>query len=345
MVESMTATAERIAAYERVYGNDEVERFLDAVLAIQEHIDPSLVRWRHGNEEVEHEEEAPIVRKTAYDDLWEMDHKRLKPPTETNRKKTPPSPEKDLLLFILENSRELEEWQRDILTMIREEMLYFWPQMETKIMNEGWATYWHQRILREMELTPDETIEFAKLNANVIQPSRTSINPYYLGLKIFEDIERRYDDPTREMIELGVNPGSGREKMFEVREMDSDISFIRNYLTKELVQKEDLYVFEKKGSHYKISDKEYRHVQDRLIAQRVNGGFPYIVVHDGDYIRNGELYLVHKYEETELDVHYLENVLPYIHQLWGRIVHLETYVDHKQVVFSYDGKKVHRRFA
>ncbi|WP_285851777.1 SpoVR family protein [Sporosarcina luteola] len=345
MVESMTATAERIAEYEKIYGNEEVERFLDAVLAIQEHIDPSLVRWRHGNEEVEQEDDAPIIRKTMYDDLWEMDHKRLKPPAESKRKKTPASPEKDLLLFLLENSRELEEWQRDILTMIREEMLYFWPQMETKIMNEGWATFWHQRILREMDLTADETIEFAKLNANVIQPSRTSINPYYLGLKIFEDIERRYNHPTEEMIELGVKPGSGRERMFEVREMDSDISFIRNYLTKELVQKEDLYIFEKKGSHYKISDKEYRSVQDRLIAQRVNGGFPYLVVYDGDYVRNGELYLVHKYEETELDVPYLEHVLPYIHQLWGRIVHLETYVDNKQVVFSYDGKKVHRRFA
>lgn len=346
MVESMTATAERIANYEMLHGKDEVERFLDAVLAIQEHIDPSLVRWRYGNEEVEQDDTEPSTRKTEYDDLWGIDHKKLQTATvETKRKRIPASPEKDILLFILEHSRELEEWQRDILTMIREEMLYFWPQMETKIMNEGWATYWHQRIIREMDLTTDETIEFAKLNANVIQPSKTSINPYYLGLKIFEDIEHRYNNPTEEMKELGVLPGSGREKMFEVREMDSDISFIRNYLTKELVQKEDMYVFEKKGSYYKISDKEYRHVQDRLIAQRVNGGFPYIVVYDGDYVRNGELYLVHKYEETELDVPYLENVLPYVHQLWGRIVHLETYVDHKQVVFSYDGKKVHRRFA
>ena len=133
--------------------------------------------------------------------------------------------------------------------------------------------------------------------------------------------------------------------MFEVREMDSDISFVRNYLTKELVLKEDMYVFEKKGSQYKISDKEFLSVQNQLIAQRVNGGFPYIVVEDGDYIRNGELYLVHKFEETELDVPYLESVLPYVHQLWGRIVHLETYVDNKLVVFSYDGKKVHKRFV
>lgn len=346
MVESMTATAERIANYEMIYGKDEVEYFLDAVLAIQEHIDPSLVRWRYGNEEVEPEESEPVIRKTAYDDLWELDHKRIESNAlETKRKKIPAKPEKDLLLFILEHSRELEEWQRDILTMIREEMLYFWPQMETKIMNEGWATYWHQRIMREMDLTTDETIEFATLNANVIQPSKTSINPYYLGLKIFEDIERRYDNPTEEMKRFGAVPGSGRKKMYEVREMDSDISFVRNYLTKEIVQQEDMYVFEKKGSQYKISDKEYRVVQDRLIAQRVNGGFPYIVVEDGDYIRNGELYLVHKFEETELDVPYLESVLPYVQQLWGRIVHLETYVDSKLVVFSFDGKKIHKRFA
>ena len=72
---------------------------------------------------------------------------------------------------------------------MREEMLYFWPQLETKIMNEGWASYWHQRIIRELDLTSSEAIEFAKLNAGVVQPSKTGINPYYLGLKIFEDIE------------------------------------------------------------------------------------------------------------------------------------------------------------
>ena len=78
---------------------------------------------------------------------------------------------------------------------------------------------------------------------------------------------------------------------------------------------------------------------------RVNGGFPYIVVENGDYLRNGELYLVHRYEETELDLNYLENVLPYIYQLWGRIVHLETYVENLQVVYSYDRNKVYRRYV
>ena len=196
-----------------------------------------------------------------------------------------------------------------------------------------------------MDLTSDETIEFASLNANVVQPSKTRINPYYLGLKIFEDIERRYNDPTEEMQRFGVKSNMGREKIFEVREIESDISFIRNYLTKDLVKQEDMYLFEKKGNDYKISTKDYELVRDQLVSIRVNGGFPYIVVEDGDYLRNGELYLVHKYEGTELDLQYLENVLPYIHQLWGRIVHIETNVENMQVVYSYDRNKVHRRYV
>lgn len=341
MVESMTATAERIANYEMQHGKEEVERFLDAVMAIQEHVDPSIIR--HKLLDYDAEEEKEVVRKTPYDDLWNLDRKVNNHLLIEKRKKFPPSPEKDLLLFIQEYSRELEEWQRDILTMMREEMLYFWPQMETKIMNEGWASYWHQRILREMDLTSAETIEFASLNAGVVQPSKTSINPYYLGLKIFEDIEKRYNQPSEKMKKLGVKENSGREKMFEVREIESDISFIRNYLTKDLVKQEDLYLFEKKNGNYQISDKDYENVRDQLISMRVNGSFPYIVVDDGDYSRNGELYLKHGYEGTELDPPYLEHVLPYIYQLWGRPVYLETYVENKPIVYNYDGKKVSRR--
>ena len=348
MVESMTATAERIAAYEIIHGKDEVERFLDAVLAIQEHVDPAILRRKQSDDDLEEEiAREKKVRKTPYDDLWDLDKKESQLPVVLGkgRRKIPQKQEKDLLKFIEEHSSELQDWQRDILTMMREEMLYFWPQLETKIMNEGWASFWHQRILREMDLTTDETIDFAKLNADVVQPSKTSINPYYLGLKIYEDIEKRYDNPTEKMKRFGVEPNTGREKIFEVREIESDISFIRNYLTKELVQQEDLYLFEKKGREYQITTKDYEDVRDQLVSMRVNGGFPYIVVENGDYLRNGELYLVHKYEKTELDLHYLENVLPYIYSLWGRIVHIETNVEGKQVVFSYGGKKIHRGYV
>ncbi|MFB6469270.1 SpoVR family protein [Cytobacillus sp. Hz8] len=347
MVESMAATAERIRKYEIEYGKQEVETFLDAVLAIEEHIDPSLMRpklsWSLEDDQYEEEES---VQSTPYDELWNLDESDHQAKRERRRKvkKFPPHPEKDVLLFIEFYSRELADWQRDILTMMREEMLYFWPQLETKIMNEGWASYWHQRILREMELTSSESIEFAKLNAGVVQPSRTGINPYYLGLKIIEDIEERYNNPTEEMKKHGVKPNSGREKIFEVREIESDISFLRNYLTKDLVYREDMYLFQKQGKDYKIVDKAWEQVRDQLVSMRVNGGFPYITVNDGDYQKNGELYLKHSFEEIELDVKYLEKVLPYIYQLWGRGVHLETVIEGKVMLFTYDGKSIHRKY-
>ncbi|MGD6834167.1 SpoVR family protein [Sutcliffiella halmapala] len=346
MVESMAATAERIKQYEHDHGKEEVENFLNAVLAIQEHIDPSLVRSKLAWSIDDMEEEEEVKKKSsAYDDLWNLDSRnKPKAVPKKRKKKFPPQPEKDVLLFIEHYSSELDDWQRDILTMMREEMLYFWPQMETKIMNEGWASYWHQRILREMDLTSGEALEYAKLNAGVVQPSRTSINPYYLGIKIFEDIEERYNNPTEEMKRDGIKPGSGRERMFEVREVESDISFLRNYLNKDLVMREDMYLFQKQGKDYKIVDKAWEQVRDQLVNMRVNGGFPYITVNDGDYLRAGELYLKHWFEGIELDLKYLEKVLPYIHQIWGRPVHMESVIETKNVLFTYDGKSVHRKY-
>ncbi|MEI7025931.1 SpoVR family protein [Paenibacillus sp. y28] len=349
MVESMSATAERIRSYELEYGTHAVETFIDAVLAIQEHIDPSLVKPYPPMPKKSASAPGGQKPKSAYDDLWNLDAmtREASAPgakAETSRK-FPPQPEKDLLFFIEEHSPVLEEWQRDIMSMLREEMLYFWPQLETKIMNEGWASYWHQRIMRELDLTVEETIEYAKLNSSVVVPSRHSLNPYYLGLKIFEDIEKRWEKPSQaDQERFGRTPGEGRAKIFEVREFDSDLSFIRNYMTKQLVEELDLYVFEKKGPEWKITDKSWENIRDQLVYSRVNGGFPHIVVEDGDFHRNGDLYLKHYYEGVELDLKYLEKTLPYVYQLWSKSIHLETVVEDKPVVFTFDGKKQHRKF-
>lgn len=351
MVESMAASAERIREYEMQYGKDKVESFLDAVLAINEHVDPSLMRSKLNlipEREEEKQAQQQSVMPKPYEDLWMLDPEEGErqnnvEPT-TKRQKIPPKPEKDLLLFLEEHSSALDEWQRDILTILREEMLYFWPQLETKVMNEGWASYWHVRILREMDLSEEETVEFAKLHAGVIQPSSTSINPYYLGFKMLEDIEKRWNEPTQEEQELfGRQPGKGREKIFEVREMERDMSFIRNYLTKDLVEDLDLYLFQKQGNDWVVADKQWESVRDQLVAARVNGGFPYITVQNGDYLQNGELYLKHYFEGLELDIKHLEKTLPYVYQLWGRTVHLETVIEDRHVLFTHNGKKTHRR--
>ncbi|OEF97782.1 hypothetical protein BHF68_13920 [Desulfuribacillus alkaliarsenatis] len=183
--------------------------------------------------------------------------------------------------------------------------------------------------MRELNLTQQEAIDFAKLNAQVIQPSKTSINPYYLGLKMFEDIAEKH----------------GEEAIFEIREVDSDQSFLRNYLTKELVEKLDLYIFAKVGLQWKIVDKKWEAVRDHLVKSKTNGGFPVLVVKDSDYFMNGELYVQHQYEGVELDIKYLEKTIPYVYNLWGRNVHLKTVMEGRDVVFTYDGKKTHRRFV
>jgi len=365
MVESMAATAERIRQYEIAHGTEEVEKFLDAAMSIQEHIDPGLIqpggldKKRRMELLLKQEKERRDPPPAGpYDDLWKLDPEWKDSDRGTGGRQTgagpsgtkepaagsdaagaaagtaareplpfPPEPEKDLVWFIQEYSTALDDWQRDIMSMLRAEMLYFWPQMETKIMNEGWATYWHQRIMRELPLAPDEAIEYAKLHASVVQPHRHTINPYLLGLKIFEDIEKKY----------------GESALFEVRELESDMSFLRNYLTRELTEELDLYVFGKEGSEWKIADKSWEAVRDRLVRDRVNCGFPYLVVMDGNWKMSGELYIRHQYEGVELDIKYVEGTMPHVARLWGKPVHLETVIDGKSVLFTCDGAKTTRR--
>ncbi|GMA50096.1 stage V sporulation protein R [Alicyclobacillus contaminans] len=354
MVERMAGNAERIHHYELEYGKARVESLLDAGMALQEHVDGSLsaelARKRNKREAANLKPNVSRATRSPYDDLWDLDGKpggsSPKPETGTSfTSRFGTLPTKDLMLFLIEHSSVLEEWERDVLTVLRDEMLYFWPQLETKIMNEGWATYWHLRIMRELELDEADAIEFAKMHSGVVLPSRTSINPYHLGIAIWEDIERRWNEPTAEERErFGREPGQGRAKMFEVRELENDISFLRNYLTKDLVQKLDLFLYQKVGNDWRVVDTNWEHVRDQLCASRVNGGIPVLHVVDGDYNRNGELYVRHSYEGMELDVKHLEKTLPYMYQLWGRNCHLQTVVEGRDVVFTYDGKKTQRRF-
>ncbi len=337
MLESMSVHARRIREYEYKYGRREVEIFLDAVLSIQEHIEPRpQVKGIPVQEQAEPEE-------TPYDDLFNLG-KPPAPSPPVPARKVPAQPEKDLLYFIMTHSRDLEDWQRDVIAMVREEMLYFWPQLETKIMNEGWATYWHTRIIRELDLPEGEALEFAKMHASVIVPSRTAINPYLLGVKIFEDIEKRWDNPSEEERRRFRRPGGeGRDKIFTVRACENDVSFLRNYLTRELVEEMDLYLYQKMGHDWVVTEKNWEKVREGLVEARINGGFPSIVVVDGDYNHRGELYLQHRYEGVELDLPYLEKTMPHVYLLWGRPVHLETVVEGKGTVFSYDGKRNSRR--
>ncbi|HYJ47604.1 MAG TPA: SpoVR family protein, partial [Pyrinomonadaceae bacterium] len=333
MVESVSTHSGRMTEYEFKYGRKAVEKFLDAVLAIEEHIDPNffIKRERPSDEERKHRQVKPIGR---YDDIWQLGEKKEPEPIEDEKPRGDQLPEKDLVYYIMRNSPHLQPWQSDVMAMIHEEMEYFIPQMQTKTMNEGWASYWHSRIMRELDLSDSEHIEFAELHSGVVSPHKGQLNPYYLGYKIFEDIERRWDHPTAaEQEKLGVRPGSGREKIFEVREMESDVSFLRNYLTEELCEELDLFVYELvEDEEWTITEKRWERVRDQLVANMTNFGFPYLEVADGDYNNNRELYIRHAYEGSELDGRYARKALEHVYTLWGRPVHLETVVDDERVV-------------
>lgn len=320
MVDDAATHARRINEYEFQHGRKVVERFLDAVLSIEEHVDPDAFLKRAPNGA-----SAPKTPKPGrYDDLLAAHELPEAPVATATRDDGPELPEKDLLGFIATHSPALEPWQRDVVAMIREEMLYFVPQLRTKTINEGWASFWHSRIMRELDLSDQEHLEFAELHSGVVSPHTGQLNPYFVGYRILEDIERRF----------------GRDRLFEVREVESDVSLLRNYLTEDLCEELDLFVYELvDDEEWTITEKRWERVRDQLVANMTNFGFPYIEVADGDYQGNRELFLRHRFEGSELDLRYARKTLENCRTLWGRPVHLETVVDGEPTTLRYDGNE------
>ncbi len=257
-----------------------------------------------------------------------------------NLNKLPASPEEDLLLFIRDHNRKLSDWERDLLTIVHETAQYFIPQMETKIMNEGWASYWHREIMNSLDLPQDLYLEFLVRHNQVVRPFPKGLNPYYLGLKVWDDIKRRHDDPTPEEIEKYGRPTkTGTQALFEAREVDRDASFLRRFLTEELMREMDMFEYEPRGEDLvisKVSDKEdWRDIKETLIKSVGMGGVPVIKIEDADYNQNRSLYVKHHHEGRDLQLEYAEKAISYLHRLWGHEVVLETVVNSKRALLSY----------
>ncbi len=257
--------------------------------------------------------------------------------------KVPLSPEEDLLLFIRDHNPYLSEWEKDLLTIVHEEAQYFIPQIETKIMNEGWASYWHRQILNSLQLPQELHLEFLVRHNQVVRPFPRGINPYHLGLKLWEDIKRRHDDPTPEEREkYGTPRKTGTQAIFEAREVDRDVSFLRRFLTEELMRELDMFQYEPRGDELvitKVSDKDgWREVKETLLKNVGMGSVPVIKIEDADYTHNRVLYLKHYHDGRDLQLEYAERTLAYLHQLWRHEVVLETAVNGKKALLSYSDK-------
>ncbi|WP_278601232.1 SpoVR family protein, partial [Clostridium tertium] len=216
----------------------------------------------------------------------------------------------DVLGFIIKYS-SLEEWEKNILRIVKRETQYFMPQIETKIMNEGWASFWHYNILKELDLDDGLHFEFLKRHNDVVAPIVGGLNPYYIGFKVFQDIEKRF----------------GREKIFEVRKTERDSSFLRRYLTRELCEELNLFQYAKKSFEYvveEVSDEiGWRQIRDYLADTCGVASIPYIRVTNLNR-RDLTLTLEHFFDGRELEMSYAKETLKYVQDLWGRKVTLVT---------------------
>lgn len=358
MLDEMANHATRIRRHIERYGIDAVEEFIDACLSIDNLIDihaPGVRRRpQHSFEE---EDSLPSVRKLPAKDYMDqfinppdfLAEQKVRLEEEQLKKKNfPEEPERDVMLFMLGHA-PLENWQHDILDIVREEAYYFAPQRQTKIMNEGWASYVHSTLMTQKILEPNELIDYAEHHSGTVAVSPGRLNPYKMGLELFRDIEDRWNrgafgsdyercENMQERAEWDLDLGRGREKVFEVRQIYNDVGFIDEFLTVDFARRHRLFTFDynEVTDMYEISGREFDEIKKRLLFQLTNFGQPIIEVVDGNYENRGELYLVHRYEGVDLDVPYAQGTLRNLYRLWGRPVHIETMAEGKvRMLFSY----------
>ncbi len=379
MLDEMANHATRIRRYADRYGVETVERFLDACLSVEGLIDPYTVYMSRaasgdpgsniaggsdGADEGEalwrgpdHATAAAAEKLPAKDYMDrfinppEQIDKRLREHAEAAkraREKLPSRPLRDVLAFVLRFGR-LESWQQDILSMVRDEAYYFAPQAMTKIMNEGWASYWHSHMMTHHFCQASEVIHYCDQHAGVMHMPAGGFNPYKIGIELYKDIERRWNTgqhgPAWENLDsLGAkeryndNSNQGRAKIFEVRRIYNDVTFIEEFLTPEFVERLGLFQTnrDENTGEVRVASRDFHRVKQTLLHFLTNRGEPFIYAVDGNYLNRGELYLAHQFAGVELDAAKAEQVLANMRLLWGRPVHLQMRFRDDMFLFSCD---------
>ncbi|RKX79256.1 MAG: hypothetical protein DRP87_03730 [Spirochaetes bacterium] len=347
MITSASEAASRFRRYEEDYGLDDVEKLIDAGMALQWHLEPLDKSYQETEEEAR-ERLYGWKKEPAgggeFDDLLPENRQITREEKMELRKKTPPEPTVDILGYIIEHSpKRFREWERDVLGVIKQQAQYFIPYRRTKIMNEGWATFWHekimQRLFNEKFLNPEEHGFYNLYNSRVKSHNPRMINPYQLGSAIFKNIEDRWNKgrfgPEYEGCEVAWQKEKwdaglmkGREKIFQVRRTYMDWFFLDEFLNKEIIDELNLYVYreEDKGLYYEeiVDEVDWEKVKKALVRSLMHWGVPRILVVDGNYQNNMQLYLVHVFEGLPLHDEYCRKTMEYVYYLWGRPVYLET---------------------
>lgn len=358
MIDEMANHATRVRRYIDRLGLDRVESFIDVCLSIDNLIDmhsPYIVRSRDPSEEAQYPRETPRLKSKDYMDEYinppeyiaAQEKKMMEEAARTRR--FPADPTRDVMAFLLEHS-PLERWEADILSIIREEAYYFAPQGMTKIMNEGWATYWHSKMMTHHVLDASEIIDYAEAYAGVVATAPGQFNPYKIGIELFRNIEERWNrgqfgkewddcDSIAAKEDWDQQLGLGLNKIYQVRAIYNDVSFIDEFLTEDFAREQGLFTFayNKKSGNWEIESREFKKVKQKLLAQLTNWGQPFIYVRDGNFGNRAELLLHHKFEGIELKMDYARDVLQNLYRIWRRPVNIETLIEGKGRLLTFDG--------
>lgn len=365
MLDEMANHGVRIRKYAEKYGVDEVEGFLDTCFSIEHLIDPDSAFNRSGAraepEPISADAVPGKIKSKSYMDAFinppeYMERQREEIEEQRKRDETfPRRPETDVLMFLIQHA-PIPNWKQDILSIIREESYYFAPQAQTKIMNEGWATFWHTKIMTLKCLEDSELIDYADHQSGTLGVQPRQINPYKLGFELLKDIEMRWDkgrhgkeweecDDLRERENWDTHAGEGLQKIFQIRTVYNDMNFVDDFLTDEFCREQKMFSYKlnEKTGMYEIDDRSMKAIKAKLLFSLTNMGHPHISVVNGNYENRGELFLRHRFngdegiDGVELRVDYAEATLQRLFSIWSRPVHLETKLGEKESILSYDG--------
>ena len=355
MIDGMANHAARVRRHMARHGQDVVEDFIDTCLSLENLIDPMsayIVRSREakpkGADEDDPRDLSGRLRAKGYmepfinpPEYLEAQRKKREDEAKRQKRRFPEQPQRDILQFLIEHA-PLDHWQTDVLEIVRDEAYYFAPQAMTKIMNEGWASYWHSRILTEKALTAAEVIDYADANSGIMATSPGRLNPYKLGVELLRNIEDRWNrgqfgkewdecDSMEQKRHWDRRTGLGRQRLFEVRKLYNDITFIDEFFTLEFCIEQKFYAFgfSERSGNWEIMSREFKKVKDQLLKQLTNRGQPVIKVEDGNFENRSELLLRHTHEGIDLDAAQARDTLRNTAKLWTRPVSLLTKVDGK----------------
>jgi stage V sporulation protein R len=369
MLDQMANHAVRVRDYQERYGVEVVEEFIDRCLSLDNLLDlnfAGIKRQSTVDTDADPYADPKVIEPTkikakSYMDKFvnpveklEAERKKL----QEEQKKKPRFPEsayRDVLLFLLEHA-PLQRWQQDVLGIVREEAYYFAPQGQTKIMNEGWASYWHAKIMTEHLVSDSEVIDFADVHSGTLATPPGGFNPYKIGYELFHDIEDRWNrgrfgsdwdacDDYVAKAHWDKKLGLGRQKIFEVRKLYNDLTFIDEFFTEDFCRRMKFFTFanNERTGQSEIESREFAKIKTQFLRQLTNFGQPIIEVTDGNYMNRGELLLRHVHDGMDLRQDYAELTLQNLKALWNRPVHIATLLEDKRVLWSFDGQEFSKK--